>query len=1280
MTSSFSGSYREIIDNMGLALAIYRAVDDGDDFMFVEVNAGVEKIEQIKREGLIGRKVTEAFPGVEEFGLLDVFRRVYLTGVPERFPISMYTDNRITGWRDNYVYRLDTGEVIAVYKDETIRKMQEEHINYLYQVLLAIRNVNQLIITEKDMDVLLQRSCEVMVETKGYNGAWVGLTGSTGKVVSVYGAGFDADQFTKFKSMFDKSDIPCLFHVGQPGAHVVEDVSSTCTGCPLQVDDLDSHVLYASLMHEDRLFGVMMASVPVGMTEQEELDLFQEVVDDISYALYGLENEEERARVEESLRVSEAKYRSFLDESRDGVTVNVLSELVYVNPRFSEMMGYSVEELIGSSILDHHAPKYRDMIRDRTRRRSNGEDVPSQYEVELIKKDGSLIPVSYSVSRIIYEGKPSSLTFIRDITERRQMEMDIGLVNLLNTAVNRGDELQEILNQLAEETKKIFRGYGSSVYLINDDRTHLVLQSYYLPEGVVGVIERLIGERIPQVRIPLEPGGLYQEVVEMGEPRLFNDAASIRRLMEECTGNVVLRRIVPVVYDAWGIESVMMAPLVSEGVCLGLIDIAGKDHYREQDLVRLGRIATQVTGVIRRKQLDANLLESEEKFRGFMQSATDLFVMFDEELRYVEVNNSWLQYTGLEKEDVIGKHALEVFPRLKETGRYDAYLKVLETGEPVEFIAVEAMSKPGMVLDYSVFKSGNVLGVAGRDVSDRVLYRRRLELLHGHAASMSQAESIKEVSEITRESLINVLGFNRGSLGLVEGSVLNHQYRWGIDSSEEFRMPLDGPGLTVKVVNSGESIRIGNVSETGLYVNGVGDPVTFSELAVPIIVSGNVVGVINIESKARDAFSEDDQRLVETLASHVASAYSKIKYNERLNALHSFTFELDLVESVEDVVETSFRIMMEVLGFQFSSFQLLEDEGLVTVGINGRPSLDMVLPLTGKGITTRAAREAHTVRLGDVRDDPDFIKGSTDSRSELAVPILVEEGVLGVLNVESLLLDAFSEEDARLMEILAQNVGSALNRLRIAEEKVGLERQVFAEQVRVEQEQELSKMKTRFMSTATHELRTPLTSIQGYTDLIQVDQENLSESQRQYFTVIQRNVQRLTKLTDDLLNQQRLEEGRLTVNLEPVNLVDLFEDIRSEFTPILEGKNQLLVVNCVEAVVTMDRLRLMQVLVNLLSNASKFSPDGAEIVVDVVDTGDGVQFSVSDNGVGISEEDIGKLFKPFPGILVEGNVSGTGLGLSISRGIVELHGGTIWVESGGLGKGSRFSFTIPISE
>jgi len=103
-----------------------------------------------------------------------------------------------------------------------------------------------------------------------------------------------------------------------------------------------------------------------------------------------------------------------------------------------------------------------------------------------------------------------------------------------------------------------------------------------------------------------------------------------------------------------------------------------------------------------------------------------------------------------------------------------------------------------------------------------------------------------------------------------------------------------------------------------------------------------------------------------------------------------------------------------------------------------------------------------------------------------------------------------------------------------------------------------------------------------------MDERNLSEAQRQYFTVIQRNVNRLTVLTDDLLDLQRLEEGRMSVNLEPVHIRDLVDGVESEFAPILVEKDQLLEVSCVDGVVNMDRLRVMQVLVNLLSNASKF--------------------------------------------------------------------------------------------
>ena len=156
---------------------------------------------------------------------------------------------------------------------------------------------------------------------------------------------------------------------------------------------------------------------------------------------------------------------------------------------------------------------------------------------------------------------------------------------------------------------------------------------------------------------------------------------------------------------------------------------------------------------------------------------------------------------------------------------------------------------------------------------------------------------------------------------------------------------------------------------------------------------------------------------------------------ERLSAVHSFSLELGVAESLEDVIETSFGIMRDVLGFQFSSFQILEEEGLVTVDTEGYPSRGLVLPLTGKGITTRAAREARAILVGDVRLDPDFIEVTNDTRSELAVPIMDEDRVLGVLNVESLELYAFTDDDIRLMEVLARNVGSALHRLRAAEKR-----------------------------------------------------------------------------------------------------------------------------------------------------------------------------------------------------------------------------------------------------
>ncbi len=131
--------YRELCDNMSSGVAVYRAVEGGEDFVFVDFNRAGERIEKVRRDELIGRRLTEVFPGVKAFGLFSVLQRVYRTGKPERFPTRHYQDDRISGWRSNYVYRLPSGEVVAVYDDVTREREAEARLQdtiTLYRTLV----------------------------------------------------------------------------------------------------------------------------------------------------------------------------------------------------------------------------------------------------------------------------------------------------------------------------------------------------------------------------------------------------------------------------------------------------------------------------------------------------------------------------------------------------------------------------------------------------------------------------------------------------------------------------------------------------------------------------------------------------------------------------------------------------------------------------------------------------------------------------------------------------------------------------------------------------------------------------------------------------------------------------------------------------------------------------------------------------------------------------------------------------------------------------------------
>ena len=230
------------------------------------------------------------------------------------------------------------------------------------------------------------------------------------------------------------------------------------------------------------------------------------------------------------------------------------------------------------------------------------------------------------------------------------------------------------------------------------------------------------------------------------------------------------------------------------------------------------------------------------------------------------------------------------------------------------------------------------------------------------------------------------------------------------------------------------------------------------------------------------------------------------------------------------------------------------------------------------------------------------------------------------------------------------------------------------------------KLKDTFLANMSHELRTPLNSVIGFSELLlgmlpaEGGAADLA-TQRDYLETIARNGRHLLDLINELLDLSKIAAGRMELRLEPLDLRTVLREAADSVRAQLEARKHQLAIEPPRdrVVIQADRGRLRQVLLNLLSNAIKFTPDGGRIALSArLEDAGRVHIAVSDSGIGIAPEDQGKLFQEF--VQLDASASrhyeGTGLGLALSKRLVELHGGTIGVESE-LGKGSTFWFTLP---
>ncbi len=516
-----------------------------------------------------------------------------------------------------------------------------------------------------------------------------------------------------------------------------------------------------------------------------------------------------------------------------------------------------------------------------------------------------------------------------------------------------------------------------------------------------------------------------------------------------------------------------------------------------------------------------------------------------------------------------------------------------------------------------------------------------------------------------------------------------------------------GEGLGGRVVVTGMPIAVGDYQEEyrGSPFLGILEEAGLrSAVAVPLKARDVVIGVLYVHSRAPHQFLEEDRQLLSALAAQAALAIEQARLYEaatqqakRWEALYRLGALLSRSLEVEEVYPAFAEAVKALVPYDRIGVVVPDGEKLrmaLSVAEPPVPSYHGAVWPRGEATAVGSVLAHETPRL--VQDltteatysDERFI-AREGVRATVQLPLLIGGESVGVLLLDSREPGAYTKRDLELLVPLAQQLGLALQNAHLyaqTKRHAGeLERKVEerTQELRAAnlQLEAASRHKSQFLANMSHELRTPLNAILGYTELI-LDNiyGEVSEKVREVLQRLEKSGRHLLGLINDVLDLSKIEAGQLTLALTDYSMRDVVQTVITAVESLAAEKRLALKVTVPPDLPPGkgDERRLIQVLLNLIGNAIKFTEVG-EVRMEVRVSDGTFLVSVADTGPGISEADHQKIFEEFQ--QADGSSTrkkgGSGLGLSIAKRIIGLHGGRIWVESS-LGKGSTFSFTLPI--
>lgn len=442
-----------------------------------------------------------------------------------------------------------------------------------------------------------------------------------------------------------------------------------------------------------------------------------------------------------------------------------------------------------------------------------------------------------------------------------------------------------------------------------------------------------------------------------------------------------------------------------------------------------------------------------------------------------------------------------------------------------------------------------------------------------------------------------------------------------------------------------------------------------------------------------DEVEEQSKLLAETNLKFQKTQRELDKKMRSLYTLYKITQAISRTFDIDEILNNIELEDIEKLGFEKGIF-LIKDEKAKEIRYkkfigyerDGIPNFDLnqFLPLLENKEPIFVRSKVH------IPKDLEYLSKSLNLTSFIMVPLVIRNKAIGLMTLGNTTPYHKPEEtDIEILSVLANQLAQSIENARLYEELwiayQDLEKRVKQRTLELERANQaltkMNQMKSEFVSAVAHELRTPLTSIKGYATILTSGRlGELKPEQKERLERINKHSNDLAQLINNLLDISRIESGRVTMEIRETPLDEIIKDVSEIIFPQVEEKSIKFEIERDPVInkIWVDRQQIERVLINILGNAVKFTPENGSITMRIKDKDDYIQIDIIDSGTGIASQDLDRIFDEFyrgdnP---INREKKGTGLGLSLAKKIVEAHGGKIWVESK-IGKGSKFSFTIP---